>query len=167
MSMCTKSFMSPITIVWPGDTAIDLDAWKQDPGDYLTTVCGGESSPPIPPEKSGEKCTRFTFVPLAYDPYVHYTHLAKNSTYPDPTEDPEIQQHVIRHTLRDLAYAYEMDGERQVPITVETDHGPYGERISARCWSDHLIPFLDFGVRRALVSWSVQHSVGRLLSTLS
>lgn len=167
MSLCTKPFLSPITIVWPGDTAIDLDKWTTAPGDYLTAICGGEQSPPIPPEKPGEKCTRFVFVPMAYDAYVHYTHLSRQSQYQDPIEDPEIQQHVIRHTLRELVHAYELDGDRQIPITVETDHGPYGERVTARCWSDHLIPFLDFAVRRALVSWCVQHSVERLLRTLA
>jgi len=168
MSIVTRSFLSPITFVWPGDSAIDAEKWTPEAAaEYTRSLIKGVQ-PPMPPEKPGEKCTRFTFAPLNYDAYVHFEHLRAASTYADPLEDPEVQQHVLRHTIRDLTEAYKVDeDERQQPITVETDHGPFGERVTGRCWSRDLIPFLDFSIRLAMLSLVVQFSVARLSRSLN
>lgn len=165
MALVTKSLGSPLTFVWPGDPAIDQDAWGPEAAaEYMTTLIRADRSLPFPPEKPGEKATRITMAPLNYDAYTHAMHMEKASTYPDGLDDPEVQRHVLRHALVDLEGAYHEDEDgKNHPIRTEMDHGPFGRRISDGCWSDYIGPFLDPAVRQALAWWSVQFSVERLL----
>lgn len=164
MALVTKSLGSPVVLVWPGDPAIDADAWGSEAAaNYMTSLITADRALPMPPEKPGEKATRITLSPLGYDAYLHAMHLQRVSQYPDAYDDPEVIRHVLRHALVDLDGAYYEDEHGQHPIRIEQDHGPFGRRITDACWSDYIGPFLDPGVRMALASWSVQFSVERLL----